>query len=153
MEKKKFMIYNFILYVFYFEAFCKVFTKVTSPKVTSPVLHELFRGFPWTPFTTRTPLRLDIKALSVSRKMKYFGLRKRESLPPKRAVITRKGARAGKWRMQWRGNIATIMKTSESNYFCTSYSLLNIRLSMHICMRWMYVGIQNISLGNNSVID
>jgi len=87
------MIYNFILYVIYFKAFCKVLTKVTSPKI----LHELFRGFPWTPFTTRTPLWLDVKALSVSRKMKYFGLRKRESLPPKHAVITRKGARAGKW--------------------------------------------------------
>lgn len=102
------------------------------------VLHELFHGFPWTPFTMRTPLHLDIKALSVSHKMKYFGLRKRESLPPKYAVITCKEARPGKWKMQWRGNIATIMKTSESNYFCTSYSLLNIR-GIRIYTHWIYV--------------
>jgi hypothetical protein len=48
------------------------------------------------PFTTRTPLHLDIKAFLASRKMKYFGLRKREDLPAKHAVIMREEARVGK---------------------------------------------------------
>jgi len=126
----------------YFESSCKVLTIVQ-------VLHELFRGFPWTSFTTRTPLHLDIKALSVSHKMKYFGLRKRESLPPKYAVIMCKEGRTGKWKMQWRGNITTIMKTSESNYFCTSYPLLNQR---YVHLHTLNICVQNISLGNNNSV-